>query len=139
MHLLAFLLTSYTFAIAPKGPHNNGPRVQALTLLSKGFKPDEIKADTGLSKSTIYDLQKRALSHGYDPSKDQKILIAYMEDAPKVGRPKKCTPEVEEAVIKTISKNSTTRELSTQKIADIVSPLAKGGILARFIHQILRR
>jgi len=125
--------------MAPKGPHNNGPCVQALTLLSKGFKPDEIKADTGLSKSTIYDLQKKALSRGYDPSKDRKILIAYVEDAPKVGRPKKCTLEVEEAVIKTISKNSTTRELSTQKIADMVSPLAKGGISARSIHRILRR
>ena len=89
--------------------------MQALTLLSKGFKPNKIKADTGLSKSIIYDLQKRALSRGYDPSKDRKILIAYVEDAPKVSRPKKCTPEVEEAVIKTISKNLTTRELSTQK------------------------
>jgi len=113
--------------------------VQALTLLSKGFKPNKIKADTGLLKSTIYNLQKKALSRGYDPSKDQKILIAYMEDAPKVGRPKKCTPEVEEAVIKIISKNSTTRELSTQKIADIISPLAKEGISARSIHQILCR
>jgi hypothetical protein len=56
--------------MAPKGPHNNGPRVQALTLLSKGFEPDEIKADTGLLKSIIYNLQKRALSRGYDPSKD---------------------------------------------------------------------
>ena len=87
--------------------------MQALTLLSKGFKPDEIKADTSLSKSAIYDLRKRALSHGYGPSKDRKILITYVEDVPKVGKPKKCTPEVEEAVIKTISKNSTTRELST--------------------------
>jgi len=81
--------------------------VQALTLLSKGFKPNKIKADTGLSKSTIYDLQKRALSRGYDPSKGQKILIAYMENAPKVSRPKKYTPEVEEAVIKIILKNLT--------------------------------
>ena len=99
--------------MAPKGPYDNGPCVQALTLLSKGFKPDEIKADIGLLKSTIYNLQKKALSHGYDPFKDWKILIAYIEDVPKVGRPKKCTPEVEEAVIKTISKNLTTRELST--------------------------
>ena len=98
--------------MAPKGPHDNGPRVQALTLLSKGFKPDEIKADTGLLKSIIYDLQKRALSRGYGPSKDRKILITYMEDAPKVSRPKKCTLEVEEAVIKTILKNLTIRELS---------------------------
>jgi transposase len=101
--------------MAPKGPHDNGPRIQALTLLGKGFKLDEIKMDTGLSKSAIYELQKKATSRGYDPSKDRKILVAYVEDAPKVGRPKKCTPEVEEAVIKTISKNSTTRELSTQK------------------------
>ena len=55
--------------MAPKGLYNNRPRVQALTLLGKGFKPDEIKADTGLSKSTIYGLQK-AFSRGYDPSKD---------------------------------------------------------------------
>jgi transposase len=87
---LSYLQAVQAFAMAPKGPHDNGPRVQALTLLSKGFKPDEIKADTGLSKSTIYDLQKRALSRGYDPSKDRKILIAYVEDTPKVGRPKKC-------------------------------------------------
>jgi len=60
-----------------------------------------------------------------------------MEDALKVGRPKKCTLEVEEAVIKIILKNLTTRELSTQKIADIISPLAKRGILACSIYQIL--
>ena len=57
-----------------------------------------------------------------------------MEDAPKVSRPMKCTLEVEEAVIKTILKNLTTRELSTQKIANMISPLVKGGILARSIY-----
>ena len=67
---LLYLQAIQAFAKAPKGPYDNGPRVQALTLLSKGFKPDEIKADTSLSKSTIYELQKRALSRGYDPSKD---------------------------------------------------------------------
>ena len=110
--LLSYLQAVQAFAMALKGPHDNGPRVRTLTLLSKGFKPDEIKADTGLLKSTIYNIQKRALSRGYDPSKDRKILIAYVEDAPKVSRPKKCTLEVEEAVIKTILKNLTTRELS---------------------------
>jgi hypothetical protein len=93
--------------MAPKGPHDNGPRIQALTLLGKGIKLDEIITDTSLSRSAIYGLQKKAISCGYDPSKDRKILIAYVEDAPKVGRPKKCTPELEEVVIKTISKNST--------------------------------
>jgi transposase len=42
-------------------------------------------------------------------------------------------------VIKTISKNSTIWELSTQKIADMISPLVKGGISARSVHRILRR
>jgi transposase len=66
-------------------------------------------------------------------------LLTYVEDAPRSGRPKKIIPEVEEEVIKTISKNSTTRELSTQKIADMISPLVKGGISARSVHRILRR
>ena len=62
-----------------------------------------------------------------------------MEDIPKVGRPKKYTLEVEEVVIKIILKNSTIRELSTQKIANMVSPLVKGGISARSIYRILCR
>jgi len=54
-----------------------------------------------------------AKERGYDPSKDTKILLLYVVDAPRSGRPKKCTPELEEEVIKVISKNSTTRQLST--------------------------
>ncbi len=52
-----------------------------------------------------------------------KILLAYVEDVLRPSRPKKCMPEVEEEVIKAISKNSTIRQLSTQCIANIVSPL----------------
>jgi hypothetical protein len=148
-YILTFLLTtvsifltshklSHALKMALKGPHDNRPYIQALTLLSKGIKLNKIKTDTSLSKSVIYRLQKKAISCGYDPSKDQKILVTYVEDAPKVSRPKKCTLELEEVVIKTISKNSTTRELSTQKIADMLTPLVKGGISARSIHRILR-
>ena len=82
----------------------------------------------------IYNLQKKALSCGYDPFKDWKILIAYMEDVLKVGRPKKYIPEVKEVVIKTISKNLTIWKLSIQKIADIISPLVKGGISVYSIY-----
>jgi transposase len=100
----------------------------------------QIVKDTGYIERTIYGIQKKAKDRGYNPSKDTKILLHYVEDAPRVGRPKKATPELEEEVIKTISKNSTTRELSTAKIAEIVAPLAKGGtISACTIHRILRR
>jgi len=100
----------------------------------------QIVKDTGYTERTIYGIQKKARDRGYNPSKDTKIFLRYVEDAPRVGRPKKATPELEEEVIKTISKNSTTRELSTANIAEIVGPLAKGGtISARTIHRILRR
>lgn len=125
--------------MAPTRPHDDGTRVQALALLSVKTPMAEIIKKTGYTESTIYKIRKKAKSRGYDPSKDEKILLAYVTDAPKTGRPKKCTLEVEEAVIKAISKNSTTRQLSTQAIAHIVSPLCKGGISACSVHRILRR
>jgi len=100
----------------------------------------QIVKDTGYTERTIYGIQKKARDRGYNPSKDTKIFLRYVEDAPRVGRPKKATPELEEEVIKTISKNSTTRELSTANIVEIVGPLIKGGtISACIIHRILRR
>ena len=125
--------------MAPLRPTDNGTRVQALTLLQKKTPILEIMADTGYSKGAIYEILKKAKQRGYDPEKDKKVLIAYVEDAPRSGRPKKCTPEVEEEVIKIISKNSTTRQLSTDMIASMLTPLVKGGISARSVHRILRR
>ena len=95
--------------MAPTRPHDDGTRVQALALLSVKTPMAEIIEKTGYTESTIYKIRKKAKSRGYDPSKDEKILLAYVTDAPKTGRPKKCTPEVEEAIIKAISKNSTIR------------------------------
>ncbi len=104
-------------------------RVQALTLLQKGVSMEEIMKDTGYARSSIYAIQKTAKARGYDPSKDTRILLSYVEDAPRTGRPKKCTPQVEEKVIKAISQISITHELSTQKIADTLSPLVQAGSL----------
>ena len=69
-----------------------------------------------------------------------KILgfyLCYVNDTPRSDRPKKCISEIEEQVIKAISKNSTTREWSTQVIANTLSPLIRGGISACSIYQIL--
>jgi hypothetical protein len=57
-------------------------------------------------------IQKTAKSRGYNPSKDARILLSYVEDAPRTRRPKKCMPEVEEKLIKAICQNSNTCELS---------------------------
>ena len=125
--------------MAPTTSYDNGTRIQALTMLQLGHPVSEIVLKTGYHKSTILRIQQKAISRGYDPEKDSKILLAYVEDAPRVGRPKKITSETEEAIIKAISKNSTTRQLSSQKIANIVSPLVRGGISARSIHRALSR
>jgi len=119
--------------MAPKGSYNYGTRIQALTLLQEGKTIDYIKEKTKYSKSTIYDLLKKAKSRGYDPNKDSRILLVYVEDSERIGRPKKLTEEVKEAIISTISKNS------TAKIAALVSPLVKGGISDRSVHRALRR
>ena len=119
--------------------HDVGTRLQALTMLETDHKIPEIITATNLSERSIYRLRKVAKERGYNPDVSKKLLLAYVEDAPRIGRPKKATKEVEEMVIRTISKNSTTRELSTQKIADTLSPLVRGGISSRTVHRILRR
>jgi hypothetical protein len=65
----------------------------------------EITPTTGYNKSTISRIQKKAKEREYKPEKDPKILLTYVEDAPRAGRPKEATPELEQEVIKTISKN----------------------------------
>lgn len=85
-----------------------------------------------------YRILKTAKERGYNPDKSKTLYLRYVEDAPRSGRPKKITPEVEEEVIKAISKNSKTRELSTRKIANILSPLVKRGISDCTVHCILR-
>jgi transposase len=122
-----------------EGKGDIATRAQILTLLQKGIPISEITQDTSFARRTIYDILRRAKERRYDPSKDHRILVSYVEDGQRSGRPKKCTPEIEEEVIKIISQNSTTRELSTQKIANTVAPLVKGGISARTIYRILRR
>jgi hypothetical protein len=63
-------------------------------------------------------------------------LNLYVEDAPKSGAPVKATLAVEDAIIATISKNLSTRELSCQHIADAIS---KVKILSCTMHRVLNR
>lgn len=60
----------------------------------------EITPTTGHNKSTISRIQNKAKEREYNPEKDPKILLAYVEDAPRASRPKKTTPKVEQEVIK---------------------------------------
>jgi hypothetical protein len=88
--------------------HDVGTRLQALCLLESSVKMADIIKITELSQPTIYRLRTEAIKRGYDRNASQKLLISYVEDAPRSGRPKKCTEAVADQVIKIISKNSTT-------------------------------
>jgi len=61
----------------------------------------QIVKDTGYTERIIYGIQKKARDRGYNLLNDMKIFLRYVEDAPRVGRLKKATPELEEEVIKT--------------------------------------
>jgi transposase len=102
-------------------PHDLGTRVQALTLLEARCPIANITQITGISKASIYRLRKIAVQRGYEPEKDKRILLSYIEDAPRSGRPTKQTDEVKKQVVELVSRNSTTRQYSTQRIAQAIS------------------
>ena len=80
-------------------------RAQALSLLQVGCPIYIIIEYTQISKSSVYRIQQTASARGYNPSISKTILSSYIEDAPRSGRPVKATPEVEELIIRLISKN----------------------------------
>ena len=73
----------------------------------------EITEKTVFNKSTVGLIEKRAKERGYTPEISPMILLVYVEDVPRSGRPKKATIKVEEKILAVISKNSTTCLLST--------------------------
>jgi transposase len=113
-----------------------GARVQALTLFEVKCPIPEITAISGVSKTSIYRIKQTALERGYNPEVCRTILASFVEDAPKSGRPCKATPDVEDLIIQTISKNSTTREYS-QQIANSIAPTAL--VSASTVYRVLKR
>ena len=95
--------------MAPQRPHDSATRAQALTMLQLNCPIKDITSKTGFDRKTIYRIEKRAKDRGYTLETNPRIQLAYVEDAPHTSRPKKATAEVEEEVIKAISKNSTSR------------------------------
>jgi hypothetical protein len=80
---------------------------------------------TKLPEQTICSLQERAIQRGYDPLVSKQLLLKYIEDAPRSGRPS-IPDSVRDVIIQVITKNSITRQYSTNRItAKASSILAK--------------
>lgn len=76
--------------------HDLGTRVQALALLEASVPQPEITAITGIAKSSLYSLRRNAINRGYDPKVDRRILLRYVVDGPRSGRPRKYPKKGEE-------------------------------------------
>ena len=92
--------------------HDVGTRLQALCLFKNKVLVPEIKEITGIATSQIYAIRKTAITRGYNPTVSKKLLLSYVEDAPRSGRPPKVTEEIKKQVVEVVMKNSTTRQMT---------------------------
>jgi hypothetical protein len=60
------------------------------------------------------------LSRGLDPDTYKIVIVEYIEDAPKSGRPK-CSLVVVNLILKIVTRDNTTRQWSSQAIINEVS------------------
>ena len=73
--------------------YDDGVRLQALALVEFGIAPKEVEAITGIHRSTISRLRKKARQRGYDPGVSKALKLEYVTDAPRSGRPPEVTEE----------------------------------------------
>ena len=80
--------------------HDIGERVQALTLLTIGWPPAAVADYTKISLSQVNKIRQKAKERGFQPEISRVILIDYVRDAPRSGRPRKTAPAKEKNVPK---------------------------------------
>ena len=85
-------------------------RIQALALVEHGIAAKIVQAVTGVSTRSISALKIKARQRGYDPAVSRVLELECVEDAPRSGRPKKVTPEVEQAILKNVVQERNSRE-----------------------------
>ena len=93
-------------------------------MLNSSVQIDHIASWLGPTKATIYRWQRVAKERGFDPKQSAWILAQYVTDKARSERPTVLTDQVQEAILKIITKNSTTRQYSLAQIAKLakVSP-----------------
>jgi hypothetical protein len=81
-------------------PFEQATRAQIVTLKAIGQTTAEVIAITGLKERTIQSIYSRAIERGFDPAiRPIVILNKHVEDAPRLGRPTKQTPEIQQLAI----------------------------------------
>jgi len=68
--------------------HSIGARIQALTYLELETPIFQIEAKTGVGKAQIYNIRKKALARGWDPTISTIIEPHHIDDSFRSGRSK---------------------------------------------------
>lgn len=72
----------------PNKFHDNGTKIQAITLLSVGFNPKVVSSMLNISVPQLYRLREKAKSRGWSGQPNSPLLVEYVVDAPRSGRPR---------------------------------------------------
>ena len=91
--------------------------MQALALAEAGIAQKIITAITEISRWSITRLKNQARDRGYNPSKSKKLLLSYVVDVPRSGRPPVIIPEVEHAILQAIRKDRYSRKKTSTMLA----------------------
>ncbi|MCJ1242297.1 hypothetical protein MMC14_010305 [Varicellaria rhodocarpa] len=113
--------------------HDLGERIQALTLLTAGWKVADVAKVVILSESQIYRIQRNAKERGFQPEISPIALAKYVEDKPRFGRPNKATPEIEKEIQESITRDRYAREKTITQVE------LKVGLSPNTILRILKR
>jgi transposase len=108
-------------------------RVQCLTLFEVGIPLPIICNKYNVTKSAVYRWRRIAKSRGYDPDKDPRILMSYVEDAPRSGRPTVCTWERTQQLVAEVTGSKAGRNMTCKELGQ------KLGVSAKSVYRILQR
>jgi hypothetical protein len=123
-----------------RGYHDPRARLQALSLWEYGVSPVLVANLTKISEQHIRKIKRKAIKRGYNPDVCKIILLRYVEDDLRTGRPA-IVQTVKDLIIKILTRNSSTRSYSCQRLAfEVGEELGqKKAISARTVYTVLKQ
>jgi transposase len=91
-------------------------RLQALSLTEHEIATKIVQTITEVSVRSISDLKKKARQRGYDPLVSRVLIIEYVIDDHRSGRPPKVTPAVEQAILNNVRQDRNDREKCSARL-----------------------
>jgi transposase len=130
---LASLPYHLLFTMPKNGFHPIELRIQILGLVAWGVDAKDIATKLEVPLRSIQKMIQRVKDRGFNPGSCERVRMEYAEDAKRSGRPKEITPEKENAIIQSITKDRNGREKSLEILA------YEAGISHSSVLRILKR